>query len=146
MLAPWRTASEDQWAGKVRHVIPGSDALNQNFRRYQIDNPKDYSKPIGYVNYQTYWDDEDKPFIGIDMLRTHPEYQGQGVALALLRRLHEDNPQYPINPGFMTGLGHGMEQHLLQKFPEVNEFVLPEDPSYHSEPAQSHYAGIVWSQ
>jgi GNAT superfamily N-acetyltransferase len=61
----------------------------------------------------------------IDSLIVHPDYQRQGIAQALIERLHQDFPDHHINPGATTPEGHGFTQRMLETAPEASEKLAP---------------------
>jgi len=129
----WRLAMAwDEWAPKIRdnyYGEPGCGAgcqsqyqnRNSQSNGYFIDHGGDGISKLTYSHIQS--GDDGRPLIGIGMLSTHPKYRNDGVAEALMRRLHEDHPGVQIFPGFMTDEGKGFRDHMLQKEPEAKQLV-----------------------
>ena len=64
-----------------------------------------------------------KPEIKVETIYTHPQNRNDGVAEALMRRLAEDHPGVPINPGLMTRDGQGFHDKMLEKEPRAKDLV-----------------------
>jgi GNAT superfamily N-acetyltransferase len=61
----------------------------------------------------------------IDSLIVHPDFQGQGVAQALVERLAQDHPEHRINPGATTPQGTGLTERLRATLPNAEERITP---------------------
>jgi GNAT superfamily N-acetyltransferase len=61
----------------------------------------------------------------IDSLIVHPDFQGQGVAQALVERLAQDHPEHRINPGATTQSGNDFTERLRKIIPEANDRLVP---------------------
>lgn len=111
-----------------RHLEPDWNYSGGNPMRYVIEHPTKYPGR-STLDYGHYLDDDNKPFLGIHMIETDPEFQHDGVAESLMRKLHEDYPGVPIDPGGMTDEGKGFKEKLENKIPEAKS-VLRQRPSY----------------
>jgi ribosomal protein S18 acetylase RimI-like enzyme len=61
----------------------------------------------------------------IDSIIVHPQFQGQGMAQALIERLNKDYPEHKINPGVTTPKGYGFVQRMKQLVPDAKEKIAP---------------------
>lgn len=86
--------------------------------RYRIKHPDNSES---YLAYGHYLDNDSKPYLGINMISTDPNHQHQGVAESLIRKLHEDHPGVPIDPGGMTDAGKGFKTRLEERIPEARD-------------------------
>lgn len=84
----------------------------------------------------------------INSIIVHPDFQGQGVAQALIERLNSDYPQHKINPGMTTPKGYGLVQRLKKIIPNAEEKISPEyephvmDDETAVEYESSEYPGV----
>ena len=75
---------------------------------------------LNYSHGTTYKGD---PVLNVIGVYTHPTDRGKGVAEALMRRLAEDHPGIPINPGYMTPDGQAFHDRVLEKEPSAKDLV-----------------------
>ena len=61
------------------------------------------------------------PELYIAGIHTSSGHRRDGIAEALLRRMHQDHPGTRINPGFMTDMGEGLKDGLTQRMPETRD-------------------------
>lgn len=101
----------DEWAPKVQHQDHGSRE-----GRYVIPQAGAF---LDYYRRGT----EDNPQLFISGIYTHPDNRNDGVAEALMRRLVDDHPGVPINPGYMTPDGQKFHDQMLEKEPSARELV-----------------------
>jgi GNAT superfamily N-acetyltransferase len=59
----------------------------------------------------------------INMIKTHPDFRGQGVAKLMLEQMIGDHPGTAIDPGILTHMGSGMTEHLLATNPQYANLV-----------------------
>jgi GNAT superfamily N-acetyltransferase len=84
----------------------------------------------------------------INSIIVHPEFQGQGVAQALIERLNSDHPEYKINPGVTTPKGYGLVQQLKKLIPDSEAKMSPNykpyvmDDGESAEYEKSEYANV----
>ena len=84
----------------------------------------------------------------INSIIVHPEFQGQGVAQALIERLNSDHPEYKINPGVTTPKGFGLVQQLKKLIPDSEAKMSPNykpyvmDDGESAEYEKSEYASV----
>jgi GNAT superfamily N-acetyltransferase len=74
---------------------------------------------LDYYHYHHRGQDQ----VAISGIYTHPDNRNDGVAEALMRRLSEDHPGVPIDPGTMTNDGQGFHDRMLEKEPSARELV-----------------------
>jgi len=129
----WRLAMAwDEWAPKIKdnyYDKPGCGAgCKSNYQNrqsqsngYYIDHDGEGISKLTYSHIES--GDDGRPLIGIGMLSTHPKYRNDGVAEALIRRLHDDHPGVQIFPGLMTQEGKGFHDKMLQKEPGAKDLV-----------------------
>lgn len=63
------------------------------------------------------------PELYIAGIHTSSGHRNDGVAEALMRRMHEDHPNTRINPGFMTDDGQAFHDKMLSKEPDARGVV-----------------------
>lgn len=124
---PWRVAAAEDWADKITHQPYPTKHDQGSEGKYTIPNPEDNpdfpNNPIGYLHYRKKYDRE-KPYFTIDFIGTHPDYQHQEVATALLNRMGSDYPDVPIDPGGLSESGEGLAKHLYEN-PEAAKHFVP---------------------
>lgn len=125
-----------------QHLEPDWNYSGGNPMRYVIEHPTRYPGR-STLDYGHYLDDDDKPFLGIHMIETDPEFQHDGVAESLMRKLHEDYPGVPIDPGGMTDDGKGFKESLEKKIPE-SKSILRQRPSYAT--ARRDFLAMAWDE
>ena len=142
----------DRWAPQVRndfyqHVSPeglgklsrpcevGGCGGGSSLGAYWIDHGE------GKQSHLTFTHRPQEKRIDVNLLGTHEDFQGDGVAESLMRRLHEDHPGMTINPGSMTGQGRGFHDRMLEKEPDARNVVtaglhgdLPEGLTFRHHP------------
>lgn len=64
-----------------------------------------------------------KPAINVIGIYTHPDNRNDGVAEALIRKLVEDHPGVPVDPGYMTPDGQKFHDQMLEKEPGARELL-----------------------
>jgi GNAT superfamily N-acetyltransferase len=122
MSSPWRTAAVADWADKIHHTewdhrAEGGQAGGQ----YTIDHPNDPDRYLGFLEYVR---NDARPSVAIKYLEAHPDYPRQGVASALMQRLHADHPQHMIVPGTMTSEGQGFKNRMVEQHPEASDLLI----------------------
>ena len=110
------------WAPQIQHwqskdeKYPGGSYYIQH--RDLPDHPLT-GVPESHLDY-----DYTKPGeVNVSMLYTHEDHRNDGVAEALMRKLHEDHPGYKINPGQMTSKGQAFHDRMLDKEPDARGLV-----------------------
>jgi GNAT superfamily N-acetyltransferase len=104
----------DEWAPKIRHYAP-SPLLPEGKGFYSIDHGNDVTSDVSYKpNHRN-------KTIDIGLLAVNRKFQGDGIAEALIRRLHEDHPGYKISTGYMTPEGQGFHDRMLEKEPNARD-------------------------
>lgn len=107
----------DEWADKIRHIPEEEyDLVGQN--AYEIHHDPQ-GRTVSDLSYSVHPDNT----VSIHMLHVQPQFQGKGIAEALIRRLHQDYPNHKINPGSMTEQGQGFHDRMLQKEPTARDLV-----------------------
>ena len=64
-----------------------------------------------------------QPKLQVEVLKTHPDHRNDGVAEALIRRLHEDHPETPISTGSMSMDGYAFYNRMLEKEPDARGII-----------------------
>lgn len=123
----------DQWAPQVRndfykHISPGGlgklshycepggcTASRNSVSAYWIDHGQGRHSHLTFTHYPQ------ENTIDVNLLGTHEDFQRDGVAEALIRRLHQDHPGMSINPGGMTGQGRAFHDRMIDKIPEARD-------------------------
>jgi GNAT superfamily N-acetyltransferase len=119
----------DEWKDKIQHHEYGDDFLQgtDNTGTYKIDHGPDPDEPDftheSWLNYGWGRDDNGEPVLDIHDLGTAAPFRNRGVAEALMRRLHQDNPGIRINPGGMTDMGQAFHDRMLEKEPDARALV-----------------------
>jgi hypothetical protein len=109
----YRTAMAwDEWSDKVQH-IPNN---KKDGGLYYVEHEP---YVISELEYSYHPDNSVK----VNWINTQPKYQKDGVAEAMMRRLHHDNPDHRINPGLMTADGRSFYRQLLKKKPSAKDIV-----------------------
>jgi GNAT superfamily N-acetyltransferase len=88
-----------------------------------------------FLNY-THGNHLGKPAVHVQGIYTHPSNRNDGVAEALMRRLAEDHPGVPINPGYMTPDGQNFHDKMLEKEPTARELVT----------ARRRFLAMAWDE
>lgn len=93
--------------------------------RYFIDHGgKGDQSDMSYLRYRhAYNQFTGKPQLQVEALKTHNDHQHDGVAEALVRKMHEDHPGIPISTGEMTDAGYGFFQNMLEKDPSYQDII-----------------------
>ena len=104
---------------KIQHHPPedwyGREGENQGY--YAIPHGKGESNLLYSVlpeSKQVY----------IDMLYTQVDNRNDGIAESLMRRLHQDHPDFRIIPGNMSGMGQEFHDRMLKKEPAARDLVV----------------------
>lgn len=113
----------DEWSDKIQHDAPGTGQI-KNRGWYYVDHdgivPKGMSPRFSDL---TYFHHPDKKRIDIDLLQVDPDFQQNGVGEALMRKLHENYPDYKINPGSLSPAGQAFYERMLEKEPAARDLV-----------------------
>jgi GNAT superfamily N-acetyltransferase len=105
----------DEWAPQIQH-FPKENT-------YSINHPHSPDRPDRRYSDLTYvLDDEDKR-AHVGMLFVDEDFRNKGIGEALMRRLHEDHPDYKIVPGSMTDRGRAFHDKMLEKEPRAKDLV-----------------------
>ena len=113
--------SISDWA-EIRHRKD-----QQNGNEYTVHVLSDPSEPIGSVRYISNFP---RPgIITIHSLDVLPEYQGRGVGIELLARLHADNPDHLIDPGAPSPQGIEFIRAIMKTEPQVRVAISLLHPS-----------------
>lgn len=86
--------------------------------RYQITHPDGGWSALDYGHHA---DSMGQPYLSVNMIRTHPDHQRDGLAEALMRRLVEDHPGVRIDPGDMSQDGQAFHDRMLNKEPSARD-------------------------
>lgn len=126
----------DHWAPQVRKW-GGEDmgsiwnsVTRSTHGTYIIDHPEQPfvtqfdSLPEGHgFSALSYTVHPTEPEVKIGLIHTHPAHRKDGVAEALMRRLHEDFPDHRIDPGQMMPDGQAFHDRMLEKEPSARDVV-----------------------
>ena len=120
LVTAYRTAMAWQdWADKIEHDLhPG---LNYGMYSINHDNPQDLTTGMSTLHYMRR---PDEGIVEVEGISTDRRFRNDGVAEALMRRLHEDNPDLKIDPGYMTSDGKAFHNRMLEKEPAAKELVI----------------------
>ena len=138
----WAMADTTKWHPIIKHDAPGFASKMGLYHITIPDKMNPTGRRIGDLSYTKYTkgdshygkDDKDgrwrympRPHSEayIDSLIVHPDFQGQGVAQALVERLAQDHPEHRINPGATTPQGTGLTERLRKIIPEANDRLVP---------------------
>ncbi len=114
------------WYGKVRGECsdcgPGAEG------RYVIPQAG------AFLNYQHAINNKGEPELKVIGIYTHPDNRNDGVAEALVRRLHDAHPDIPINPGVMTNDGQHFHDRMLDKEPDAKGYVTASCDCFQERP------------
>jgi GNAT superfamily N-acetyltransferase len=81
------------------------------------------------------------PIASIESVIVHPDHQGQGVAQALVERLHKDFPKHKIDPGSVTPQGNGFAQRMMEIVPGAENKIRPDyEPNVMGETRSEDWA------
>jgi GNAT superfamily N-acetyltransferase len=107
----------DEWAPKIKGDCSGGGCASYGQEgRYVVPQAGAFLH-YKHTNYLG------KPALHVIGIYTHPDNRNDGVAEALMRRLSEDHPGVPINPGYMTPDGQRFHDRMLEKEPSARELV-----------------------
>jgi ribosomal protein S18 acetylase RimI-like enzyme len=138
----WAMADTTKWHPMIKHDEPGFASKMGMYHISIPDKMNPTGRRIGNLSYTKYTkgekhyakDDKDgrwrympRPHSEayIDSLIVHPDFQGQGVAQALVERLAQDHPEHRINPGATTQSGNDFTERLRKIIPEANDRLVP---------------------
>ena len=95
----------------VYHVMhrPGTSFLNYDHKSVEVTTD---DGPVSV------------PYLAVNTIHVDPNYRKDGIAEALMRRLHQDHPGVFINPGPMTDDGRALLRGLTEKIPESRELII----------------------
>ena len=115
----------DEWSDKIEHV---HDGYPKNKYIYQINHGPHPDYPQWpRTSFVSYWDGGRMGFspgyLSIDLLQVHDDFQKEGVAEALMRKMHQDHPNHKIIPGEMSDKGQGFHDRMLEKEPDAKNIV-----------------------
>jgi GNAT superfamily N-acetyltransferase len=138
----WAMADTTKWHPMIKHDGPGFASKMGLYHISIPDKMNPTGRRIGDLSYTKYTkgenhyakDDKDgrwrympRPHSEayIDSLIVHPDFQGQGIAQALVERLAQDHPEHKINPGATTQSGNDFTERLRKIIPEANDRLVP---------------------
>lgn len=126
----------DEWAPQINGGCEGGcDHDRMTMGEYSISHPDGTGPQVGDLlpgikgrsllqfNHDT--DQNGNPEIYVSGIHVDEGHRRDGIAEALMRRLHRDHPDTPINPGFMTDDGQGLLDGLKKRIPEAGEALVP---------------------
>jgi ribosomal protein S18 acetylase RimI-like enzyme len=141
----WAMADTTKWHPMIKHDGQDNRITTSRGGMYHISIP-DKMNPTGrrigdlsytkYTKGENHYDIDDKDGrwkymprphseAYIDSLIVHPDFQGQGIAQALVERLAQDHPEHRINPGATTQSGNDFTERLRKIIPEANDRLVP---------------------
>jgi GNAT superfamily N-acetyltransferase len=127
--AMWHEAMADTtpWHPLIRHMPDKSNGFGtHDYGTYVVNvpQPDSHEKTLGSLEYSTERG-RNYPTFHVESLSVHPEHQGKGIAQALIERAHQDHPDHLIDPGFTTGQGGALTQHLMKAIPGAEKKMDP---------------------
>jgi GNAT superfamily N-acetyltransferase len=116
------------WAPKIRHYPNSYGGLAPDYHLYQIDHGPEEdedSEMLGLdrnssLSFQVIPNDKE---VQIESIDTHPSFRNQGIAEAMMRKLHQEHPGHTIHPGPMSQAGRAFYHRMLEKEPEARSIV-----------------------
>jgi hypothetical protein len=117
----------DEWSPQIQNTYGGCE-LGQCRQAHPTDNSSNYhinhdDGDRSYLRYSHEEGPEGEPTLSIRQIYTNEGHRQDGVAEALMRRLHEDHPGFKIDPGRMTNNGQAFYDRMLDKEPAARELV-----------------------
>ena len=125
----------DQWAPHIDGGCDGGCAPgDMTMGEYSIAHPDGSGPQVGDLlpgikgrsllqfNHDT--DQHGNPEIYVSGIHVDENHRRDGIAEALLRRLRQDHPDTPINPGFTTDDGQGLLDGLKKRIPEAGDALV----------------------
>lgn len=137
----------DTWAPRIKGGCDnGCDHDRYLMGEYSIDHtdgtgpqPSDLMPGIKGRSLLQFTHDTDQhgnPEIYVSGIHVDENHRRDGVAEALMRRLHQDHPDTPINPGFMTDMGEGLLDGLKKRVPGAGDALVPRHAAAHRQAAK----------
>ncbi len=126
----------DHWAPQIKGGCDsGCDHDRYLMGEYSIDHtdgsgpqPSDLMPGIKGRSLLQFTHDTDQhgnPEIYVSGIHVDEGHRRDGIAEALMRRMHQDHPDTPINPGFTTDMGEGLLDGLKKRIPEAGAALVP---------------------
>jgi GNAT superfamily N-acetyltransferase len=91
------------------HFESGGDAVPGGYNGYFVAYDEATGKKMGYIDFQSA---KGYP-VTIAMIEVEPEFQRQGVATALVRRLQQDFPDQELEWGMTTPEGEALRKAIM---------------------------------
>jgi len=122
----------DQWAPQIKGGCDnGCDHDRMMMGEYSIDHtdgggdhiPGLKGRSLLQFNHDT--DQHGNPEIYVSGIHVDENHRRDGIAEALMRRMRQDHPDTPINPGFTTDDGQGLLDGLKKRVPGAGEALVP---------------------
>jgi hypothetical protein len=126
----------DHWAPQIKGGCDnGCDHDRMMMGEYSIDHPNGSGPQPGdlmpgikgrsLLQFAHDIGASGKPELYVSGVHVDENHRRDGVAEALMRRLHQDHPTTPINPGFTTDDGQGLLDGLKKRVPGAGEALVP---------------------
>src|SRR5207302_174173 len=93
---------------------------HKDFKRGHYYEAIEDRKVVGSLRYIKGFPKPD--VITIHEMTIDPDYQQRGVGIALLHRLHEDNPGHLIDPGHPNEEAYAFIEEIWENEPRVAQF------------------------
>jgi ribosomal protein S18 acetylase RimI-like enzyme len=122
----------DQWAPRIEGgCANGCDHSRGMMGEYSIGHPDGSGPKPGdlmpglkgrsVLHFTHDTGSDGTPELYVSGVHTDENHRRDGVAEALMRRLHQDHPGTRINPGFMTDMGEGLKDGLVNRIPGAQD-------------------------
>jgi len=134
----------DEWAPRIKGGCDnGCDHDRMMMGEYSIDHtdgtgpqPSDLMPGIkgrSLLQFTHDTDEHGNPEMYVSGIHVDEGHRRDGVAEALMRRMRQDHPDTPINPGFMTDMGEGLLDGLKKRIPGAGDALVPRHAAVNRE-------------
>lgn len=125
----------DEWAPQIQNSAPTQSYHRNNTEcppgggcehpeahaRYWIDHGDGNESSLRYRHSRDQF--TGRPKLQVENLKTHPDHRNDGLAEALIRRLHDDHPDTPISTGSMSMDGYAFYNRMIEKEPDAKSII-----------------------
>jgi ribosomal protein S18 acetylase RimI-like enzyme len=134
----------DQWAPQIKGGCDnGCDHDRMMMGEYSIEHPDGTGPQVGdllpgikgrsLLQFTHDTDEHGNPEMYVSGIHVDEGHRRDGIAEALMRRMRQDHPDTPINPGFMTDMGEGLLDGLKKRIPGAGEALVPRHAAVNRE-------------
>jgi ribosomal protein S18 acetylase RimI-like enzyme len=133
-----------EWAPKIEGGCDGICAPgDMTMGEYSIDHPNGSGPQPGdlmpgikgrsLLQFTHDTDQHGNPEIYVSGIHVDEGHRRDGIAEALMRRMRQDHPDTPINPGFTTDDGQGLLDGLKKRIPQAGDALVPRQAAVNQE-------------